>query len=102
MKTLNFSTSACRVCRYYRPEGRRGGMCQQLGVLVSANWKACSLAIPTFAPSWDRIDEILKNEKLIVEKALPVQCALGSSQPDIREEKCSSTSETLTASVVLV
>ncbi|MGF1480091.1 MAG: hypothetical protein ACFB4I_11450 [Cyanophyceae cyanobacterium] len=41
-------TSACRYCRFYRPEGRRGGTCQRLGVPVQANWKACSLGSPPF------------------------------------------------------
>ncbi|WP_162182944.1 hypothetical protein [Neosynechococcus sphagnicola] len=43
----------CRHCRYYTPEGRRGGQCQQLSAPVSGGWKACSLAIPPFAPSWE-------------------------------------------------
>ncbi len=59
MKTANFCTSACRYCRYYQPEGRRGGMCQQLGVPVQANWKACSLAVPPFDSSWERFEEIV-------------------------------------------
>ncbi|PPS44815.1 hypothetical protein [Chroococcidiopsis sp. TS-821] len=53
MKNVNFPTSACRYCRYYQPEGRRGGCCQMLGVLVQGNWKACELSLPAFAPSWD-------------------------------------------------
>ncbi len=52
MKSQNFLTSACRYCRYYQPEGRRGGMCQQLGVQVQGSWKACALALPPFARSW--------------------------------------------------
>ncbi|GAX36959.1 hypothetical protein [Nodularia sp. NIES-3585] len=57
MKPIKSFTSACRYCRHYQPEGRRGGMCQQLGTLVQAGWKACSLAIPPFAPSWETLED---------------------------------------------
>ncbi len=58
MKTIKNLTSACRYCRYYKPEGRRGGMCQQLGAPVLASWKACSLALPPFAPSWENLEDV--------------------------------------------
>ncbi|MBW4631497.1 MAG: hypothetical protein KME30_06230 [Iphinoe sp. HA4291-MV1] len=57
MKQIKSLTSACRYCRYYKPEGRRGGICQQLGAPVQGNWKACSLAIPPFAPSWENLED---------------------------------------------
>ncbi|HYW21765.1 MAG TPA: hypothetical protein VE956_21150 [Nodularia sp. (in: cyanobacteria)] len=57
MKPIKFFTSACRYCRHYQPEGRRGGMCQQLGSPVQAAWKACSLALPPFAPSWETLED---------------------------------------------
>lgn len=57
MKPINHLTSACRYCRHYQPEGRRGGMCQQLGAPVQAGWKACPLALPAFAPSWETLEE---------------------------------------------
>ncbi|MBH8556217.1 hypothetical protein I8751_28580 [Nostocaceae cyanobacterium CENA357] len=57
MKPIKFLTSACRYCRHYKPEGRRGGVCQQLGVPVQASWKACSLALPPFAPSWETLED---------------------------------------------
>ncbi|WGV24512.1 hypothetical protein [Halotia branconii] len=57
MKPIKFLTSACRYCRHYKPEGRRGGTCQQLGVPVQASWKACSLALPPFAPSWESLED---------------------------------------------
>lgn len=59
MKTANSLTSACRYCRYYQPEGRRGGMCDQLGVPVQSNWTACALATPPFTSSWKSLEEIL-------------------------------------------
>ncbi len=57
MKTTNCLTTACRFCRYYRPEGRRGGACAQLGVPVQAHWKACALAVSPFATTWQDVDE---------------------------------------------
>ncbi|MDJ1172675.1 hypothetical protein [Roseofilum capinflatum] len=53
MNNSNCQTSACRYCRHFTPEGRRGGNCQQLGVPVRGGWKACPLAMPAFAPSWE-------------------------------------------------
>ncbi|MBD2570500.1 hypothetical protein [Anabaena lutea] len=57
MKPIKHLTSACRYCRHYQPEGRRGGMCQQLGAPVQATWKACPLALPAFAPSWETLED---------------------------------------------
>lgn len=59
MNTLTCPTSACRHCRFYQPEGRRGGHCEQLGVPVRGGWKACSLAIPPFAPSWETVEALI-------------------------------------------
>ena len=63
MKTPKFLTSACRYCRYYKPEGRRGGTCQLLGVQVQASWKACHVAIPTFKPAWESLGMVLPATK---------------------------------------
>ena len=57
MKPIKLLTSACKYCRHYQPEGRRGGMCQQFGSPVQAGWKACSLALPPFAPSWETLED---------------------------------------------
>jgi len=102
MKTLNFPTSACRYCRHYDVEGRRGGMCQQLGVSVRGNWKACSLALPLFTPSWESIEEILQDEKLILKEAFSVNCSLGSTETVVSEEETLCASVKLTADIVLV
>ncbi len=51
-------TSACRHCRHYLPEGRRGGLCQQLSVSVQGQWKACSLAVSPFGSAWENIEEL--------------------------------------------
>lgn len=48
--------SSCRHCRFYQPEGRRGGACQQLDVTVQANWQACNLAASPFDAPITRVD----------------------------------------------
>lgn len=60
MNPFASSTPACRHCRYYIPQGRRGGLCQQLNVMVQSGWKACSLSIPPFAPAWQNLEEIMR------------------------------------------
>ncbi|MEH2278676.1 MAG: hypothetical protein V7K40_28805 [Nostoc sp.] len=57
MKPIKFLASACKYCRHYQPEGRRGGTCQQLGAPVQASWKACPLALAPFAPSWETLED---------------------------------------------
>ncbi len=57
MKSIQTFTSACRNCRHFSPVGRRGGNCQQLGAPVRGSWKACSLAVSPFAPSWETLED---------------------------------------------
>ena len=59
MERLKNSSSCCRNCRHYQPEGRRGGHCQQLGVPVQSSWTACSLACLAFDPSLNNIEKIM-------------------------------------------
>jgi hypothetical protein len=77
-------------------------MCQQLGVSVRGNWKACSLALPLFTASWESIEEILQDEKLILKEAFSVNCSLGSPEVVLSEDQTISASEKLTADIVLV
>jgi hypothetical protein len=58
MTNQNCLATACRYCRFYRPEGLHGGACQQLGVSVQSDWKACQLALPAFASAWDNAEEL--------------------------------------------
>ena len=48
MKSAQCQVSSCSRCRFYTPEGRRGGQCSQLGVPVESRWEPCSLAVPVF------------------------------------------------------
>ncbi len=50
MTTIKSCVSTCRHCRYYTPEGQRGGTCQLLNVSVKSGWKACSLYVRSFEP----------------------------------------------------
>lgn len=56
MKETNFLDLNCRHCRYYQPEGRRGGSCLKLGVSVLSNWKACLLACSPFTSTLKNLD----------------------------------------------
>ena len=101
MTTLNFATSACRCCRYYQPEGRRGGMCQQLSVPVRGSWKACSLALSPFEPAWRRMEAIWGNDPLGIKESLAVNCSLTVSAQNLSEENCIAPDETLNPRPVL-
>lgn len=56
----DISTSVCRYCRFYEPEGRRGGSCQKLGVPVESKWKACTLASLPFKTTLTKLEEIFQ------------------------------------------
>lgn len=78
MKTANFLASSCRYCRYYQSEGRRGGMCQQLGVPVQGQWKACSLATHPFSTTWENIEDVVR-----LENSLNLNCPTPNNPPPI-------------------
>lgn len=63
MAPLKNSSSCCRHCRHYQPEGRRGGHCQQLGVQVQGSWDACSLACLAFTSSWSNVKKIMVGQQ---------------------------------------
>ncbi|MGB5961464.1 MAG: hypothetical protein WBG73_12440 [Coleofasciculaceae cyanobacterium] len=100
MNTSNFSASACRYCRYYNVEGRRGGMCKQLGVPVRGGWRACSLALAPFAPSWENIDGLMHEQKRLLEETLSVNCPMSGAQAKA-EVKVSLSSEPLTNEIMI-
>ncbi|GFE67880.1 hypothetical protein CFPU101_04900 [Chroococcus sp. FPU101] len=37
-------------------------MCQQLGVPVQGQWKACSLATHPFSATWENIEDVVRLE----------------------------------------
>ena len=99
MKHTKLLTTACRYCHYYKPEGRRGGVCQQLGAPVQSNWKACPLALPPFAPSWEGLEESWS-----LPDATPVLASSSnkSSLPALQETVVSSSCEQVKAEAVLI
>lgn len=74
MTIQNCLTSACRYCRFYQPDGLHRGTCQQLNVSVQSDWKACQLALPAFANTWDSTEELKTVARQ--EDLLPVQSAV--------------------------
>ena len=58
MNDRNCLTTACRYCRFYQPDGLHRGACQQLNVSVNSDWKACQLALPAFANTWENAEEL--------------------------------------------
>lgn len=94
-KTLRLTTSTCRFCNYYQPEGRRGGSCSQLNVPVQSNWKACSLAISPFASPWESLEAIWRDEELMSKEIVSGNCSLEDSAPRFStDEPTSSPGET--------
>lgn len=48
MQNISTFVSSCRHCRFYQPEGRRGGQCEKLSVTVQGAWSACTFGEPPF------------------------------------------------------
>jgi hypothetical protein len=85
MTNQNCITSACRYCRFYRPEGLHGGACQQLGVSVRSDWKACQLGLPAFANTWENAEELATaNRQPQAPQLISTQDLVESSNLDLR------------------
>ncbi|NET31893.1 MAG: hypothetical protein F6K19_07800 [Cyanothece sp. SIO1E1] len=82
------TTSSCRHCGYYTPEGRRGGQCGQLGVPVQGDWEACCLVIPPFEPAWKSLRKIKvwQQDMLQLPDQLSLNCQTGSAQIEAIEK----------------
>jgi hypothetical protein len=104
MKMPNVLTSACRYCRYFQPEGRRGGLCHQLGAPVRGDWKACALALPPFAPSWETLEEMVilsEGEQRLLNSKVS-NCSLDYLEAQLAEEQDSASTKMVTANSVKV
>jgi hypothetical protein len=86
MKTATFLTSSCRHCRYYQGQGRRGGMCQQLGVPVQSHWKACVLAIHPFTSTWENLETVVH-----LEHSLALNCGSNNAALETAPESTHAT-----------
>jgi len=95
MSNQSCLVSSCRACRYYTPEGRRGGLCQQLGAPVASHWKACSLAFPPFAPSWEHLEGLVT---LTSSAAIRHDLILSDTNPKPLSERVPSISSSTLAS----
>ena len=80
MKRANFLASNCRFCRFYNPEGRRGGLCQRLNVPVESDWEACTLSSLPFETAWDNLEEII-----YLEHSLALDCSDAHSNLETNE-----------------
>jgi hypothetical protein len=58
MQVTPLSISVCRLCKFYRPEGRRGGHCEKLDASVQGQWEACPLASHPFVSDWDEVSRL--------------------------------------------
>jgi hypothetical protein len=89
MKRSDSPVSACRHCRHYVPEGRRGGTCGQLNdVLVQGSWKACSLASPVFAANWQFERIVTLHSEPIARLPVPISVT-GDFAPLASKRVCS-------------
>jgi len=77
-------------------------MCQQLGVPVKANWKACSLALPPFAPSWESFEQIWLDDQRMFREDLATTCSQRNSQPTPSTKVQTSNPENVATKVALV
>ena len=101
MKTLLSSKSVCRRCRYYEPEGRRGGHCQQLNVAVQGDWTACVLAIPPFSPAWESFEDIMVwQQKTLVAMEASAELAMTDALSEVAMADTASVYETTALSSI--
>jgi hypothetical protein len=82
--TSEISNAVCRNCRFYQPNGHRGGICEQFNVPVSGAWSTCQLALPAFVPSWKTLEDLPAEKALLPvvaeEKSLPIRRSAPVSQ----------------------
>ncbi|MCS6941473.1 MAG: hypothetical protein NZ901_01675 [Geminocystis sp.] len=72
----------CRHCRFYSPQGRRGGMCSQLGVMVKADWNSCYFASPAFEQKETKIPHLV-----LLEKSFSLSCVTPAVQWSLEKHK---------------
>ena len=59
---------ACRLCRHYQFEGRRGGQCTKLGVPVQGAWSSCELMTLSLSkPKRSPLEFTLRSEHYVSE-----------------------------------
>lgn len=81
MKEANSLNLACRHCRFYQPQGRRGGTCQKLSVSVDGKWKACMLSSIPFENTIKKIDTNIST----LEEIVHLETAFSLSYDSLKE-----------------
>lgn len=72
MKRQKILPSNCKNCRVYKPEGRRGGLCQLFQVPVQSQWKSCSFATFPFENSGENKQPELHEIHEVIEASFEV------------------------------
>jgi hypothetical protein len=49
MQLITCKQFACSKCRFFQPDGRYYGSCDQMHVIVKGEWQACHLALRAFS-----------------------------------------------------
>ncbi len=96
MNRSSSPTFLCRHCRYYAPQGRRGGHCNKLNVAVKSQWEACSLVASPFTSAWKELGDIM----LWPQKVLELQEAIVGHGNEGVEEDCPETGQPVPAIAV--
>lgn len=60
-----------------------------LGVSVQSKWQACTLALPTFAPSWEPEQIVLPDKVPVFLEARPLLSELDNCATELSEETAS-------------
>lgn len=74
MSTLNSESlgiPACRFCKHYTPEGRRGGSCSALQVNVDGNWQSCSISESVFESKFFEVTGEFSSKDMVQDRNCP-------------------------------
>lgn len=64
MNPQSCSISACKHCRCFRSEGRRGGVCGRFETFAAGDWASCPFALPIFDEgNWETATDLIHLEK---------------------------------------
>ncbi len=72
MKNQNLIPSTCQNCRHYKPQGRRGGLCQMFQAPVQSQWESCCFAAFPFTESWDNFNQELNHTSEIIQDQVSI------------------------------
>ncbi|MEB3280255.1 MAG: hypothetical protein VKK42_15180 [Lyngbya sp.] len=72
MKRDKIIPSTCKNCRAYKPEGRRGGLCQLFQVPVQSEWESCCFATLPFKNSWENKEPESQEMSEVMEASVEV------------------------------